>query len=137
MSFLLFPIVKAGTPWSLIPIPIIFLLWLAGLAIMLRLSLLLPARAVGNLDLTFKEAWMRTRGNTWRIFWGMAACALPPGVAAEIVLFGFLGPNMPISEAFAGRMAVIMTILLVYQLLTLPIWIGFLSYSYRHFFERT
>jgi GYF domain 2 len=56
MSLLLSPVAKAGTPWSLIPIPMIFLLWLAGLAVTLRLSLLLPARAVGDLDLTFKRS---------------------------------------------------------------------------------
>ena len=84
MSLLLSPVAKAGTPWSLIPIPMIFLLWLAGIATMLRLSLLLPARAVGDLVLTFKETWKRTRGNTWRMFWGIVACTAPPMLAAQL-----------------------------------------------------
>jgi GYF domain 2 len=139
MFLLLSPVVGGGAPRFLMLIPVIFLVFLVAAAVMLRLSLLLPARAVGDLDLTFKETWKRTRGNTWRIFWGIAACTMLPMLAAPItfVLFGFLGPGMPASQAFAGRMAVVVTILSAYNLLTLPIGIGFLSYSYRHFFERT
>jgi hypothetical protein len=33
--------------------------------------------------------------------------------------------------------AVVMAIVSACDLLILPIWIGFLSYSYSHFFERT
>jgi hypothetical protein len=101
-----------------------FLIYLTAFAVFLRLSLLLPARAVGDLALTFKETWKRTGGNTWRMFWGIAACALLPALTAEIALFGFLGPGVPTSEVFAGRMAVIMTIFVVYYLLTLPIWVS-------------
>jgi hypothetical protein len=71
------------------------------------------------------------------MFWGTAACAWLPILAAKIVLIGSLSPGMSAIEAFASRMAFIGTILFVYHLLTLPIWIGFLSHSYRHFFGRT
>jgi hypothetical protein len=141
MFLLMSPVVGSGAPRFPMLIPVIFLVFLVASVVMLRLSLLLPARAVGNLDLTFKETWMRTRRNTWRIFWGIAACVMPV-LTAEIVLFGFfgfgfLGPGMLASQAFAGRMAVIITIISAFHLLTLPIGIGFLSYSYSHFFERT
>jgi hypothetical protein len=137
MFVLLSPVVAGGAPRFPMLIPVIFLVYLAAFAVFLRLSLLLPARAIGDLHLTFKETWKRTRGNTWRMFWGTAACAWLPILAAQIVLVGSLGPGMSAIEAFASRMAFIVTILFVYHLLTLPIAIGFLSYSYRHFFGRT
>jgi hypothetical protein len=119
-----------------------FLIYLTAFAVFLRLSLLLPARAVGDLDLTFNETWKRTRGNTWRMFWGIVACAVPPMLAVQlavrIVSFGFLSPGMSDGDATVG-VAATSAILFVFvcQLLTLPIGIGFLSYSYRHFFGRT
>jgi hypothetical protein len=142
MSLLLPSVAKAGTPWSLIPIPMIFLLWLAGVAVTLRLSLLLPARAVGDLDLTFKETWKRTSGNTWRIFWGIVACTIPPMLAVQLPVqivsssFLILSHGTSDGNAIVGVTAII-AILFASNLLTLPIGIGFLSYSYSHFFERT
>jgi hypothetical protein len=139
MLFLLSPAVPGGAPHA---IPIIFmllilLLSLAGFAVMLRLSLLLPARAVGDLGLSFKQTWNRTRGNTWRIFWGMAACTLPPILLAEIAVFGVVGfPNFQ-GDTFVERMVAIGTIFNAYYLLILPIGIGFLSHAYWHFFKRT
>lgn len=124
-------------------LPVIFLIDLAAIvvtsAVMLRLSLLLPARAAGDLGLTFKETWQRTRGNTWRMSWGIAACVLPPLLITQIGfwgLVGFPGPQMFASEAFAGFITVISIILAVNYLLILPIVIGFLSLSYRHFLAR-
>jgi hypothetical protein len=119
-------------------IPVILLLGFAAFAVMLRLSVLLPARAVGDLNLTFKETWDRTRGNTWRMFWGIMACTLLPMLAAQIAILSLVGssPDIFASEAFVGRMALGSTISMVYYLLILPIGIGFLSLSYRHFFER-
>ncbi len=110
-------------------------------AVALRLSLLLPARAVGALGLTFIDAWNATRGNTWRIFWGIAACTMPPMLLAapiQIALVGFpTRPGMFASEAFVGRMTVTRTIVIVRYLLILPIGIGFLSHSCQYFFKRT
>jgi hypothetical protein len=136
MFFLLSPVAAGGAPRFLMLIPVIFLFFLAAFAVSLRLSLLLPARAIGDVNLTFKETWKRTRGNTWRLFWGTAACAWLPMLAAQIVLIRFL-PGISSVEAFAIRAVVVGTILTVYHLLILPISIGFLSYSYLHFFDRT
>jgi hypothetical protein len=116
--------------------PVIFLPYLAAsAAVMLRLIALLPARAVGDLALTFKETWNRTRGNVWRIFLGIAACALPPALAAHIILLGLFGfgPSMFAGEAFAEWTAVTSTIFTVYYLLVTPVAIGFLSYAYQYF----
>jgi hypothetical protein len=136
MFLLSSPIVTGGAPRFPLLAPVIFLLFVAAFAVFLRLSLLLPARAVGDVNLTFKETWKRTRGNTWRLFWGTVACAWLPILAAQVVSFGFLAPGMSTVEAFAIRMAVISPMLNVYHLLILPISIGFLSYSYLHFFGR-
>jgi hypothetical protein len=129
----------------------VFLIYLTAFAVFLRLSLLLPARAVGDLDLTFNETWKRTRGNTWRMLWGFVACTVPPMLAAQVavriasfVSFG-LGPGTSdgsvsspgMSEAGAIVGTASFAILIVCQLLTLPIGFGFLSYSYRYFFGRT
>lgn len=137
MFALLSPADVGGAPRFPMLIPVIFLVSLAAFAIMLRLSLLLPARAVGDMNLTFKETWKRSRGNTWRMFWGTAACTMPPILAAQTIFFGFLGPGTLFNEALIGRMVIVGTILAVYNLLITPIWVGFLSYSYLHFFERT
>jgi uncharacterized protein DUF4339 len=119
-----------------------FLLVLTVFGVALRLSLLLPARAVGDLDLRFKETWKRTGGNTWRMFWGFVACIVPPMLAVQVAVqivsssFLILTGGMSDSNAIVG-VAVIMTIVFVCNLLTLPIGIGFLSYSYSYFFGRT
>ncbi len=92
---------------SIFPIIIlVFVIYIVAFAVVLRLSLLLPARAVRDLTLTFKGAWNRTRGNTWRIFWGIVITTVPPILAAEIVLLIFLGfpnPGMLANGAFTGR----------------------------------
>jgi hypothetical protein len=138
MFLLLAPVARGGSPGFTILIPVIFfLLALVALTVALRLSLLLPARAVGDLGLTFKETWNRTRGNTWRILWGIAACTLPSMLAAQIALLVFLSPDMFADQAFVGRMTVASTIFILYYLLILPIGIGFLSHAYWHFFNRT
>jgi hypothetical protein len=125
-------------------IPLVFVLYFVAVAIMLRLTLLLPARATADLDLTFRQTWNRTRGNTWRLFWGILATTIPPIALAEIAFLLIGGLNIPsgarnfamIADAdFARRMTAMSTIFMVYYLLMLPIGIGFLSHAYRHFFR--
>ena len=145
LGLFLFPFISHATPAALhlgtvAPIALIMLvLYLAGIAVMLRLCLLLPARAVGDLGVTFTQAWNRTRGNTWRIFCGILACTLPPMLIIEIVAWAFV--RFPHPQNFATgslpvSVLIISAIFTVCYLLTLPIWIGFLSLSYLHFFER-
>jgi hypothetical protein len=138
MFFLLASITAESAPGSTMLMLLPFSFALVGFAVALRLTLLLPARAVGDLGLTFKEAWNRTRGNTWRIIWGVVGTTVLPMLAAQIALFGFLpGPDMFADPAFVARMTVTSTIFVVYYLLILPIGIGFLSHAYWHFFNRT
>jgi len=130
-----------GTPpptWFFALIPVFMLLYGVAMALMLRLSLLLPARAIGDLDLTFKQTWNRSRGNTWRMFWGIGACTFPPLVLAQIVYLltiGFPNPLKFSGEDFVAQMTANSVVLMVYYLLILPIGIGFLSHAYRHFFQ--
>jgi hypothetical protein len=117
---------------------LVFALYVVGIAIALRLTLLLPARAIGNTSLTFKQTWNRTRGNTWRLFWGIAVTTVPPLLIVQIAfLFGIGPPNpgMAGGEDIVTRMTVFSTVFMIYYLLIVPIGIGFLSHAYRHFFQ--
>jgi hypothetical protein len=122
---------------------IVFVCFIVALAIMLRLSVLLPARAVGDTALSFRQAWSRTRGNIWRMFWGLVACCLPPLIALEIVsaiVMAAIGfpKAMPADGQFAIPalgMTIMGTLMFLLSLLIVPIYIGFLSHSYRHFFQ--
>ena len=98
----------------------------------------LPAQAVGNLGLTFGETWRRSRGNTWRLFWGVMATTTPPLLIAQFIfvaVIGVPGTASFVSNDFVARMTVVSTVTAMYYLLVLPIGIGFLSHAYRYFFE--
>jgi hypothetical protein len=141
----------AGGPYHPPEFPILWfslflLLYLVAMVIMLRLILLLPARAAGNWSPTFRDSWNRTRGNTWRLFWGLVACIVPPGLLIQIVsliIFAFNGVpgpariGVPIDDVFVTRFTAIGAVLWAFYLLTTPIAVGFLSFSYLHFFERS
>lgn len=109
----------------------IVLAYVVGITLMLRLCLLLPARAAGDLNLTFKNAWRHTRGNVWRIFLGIVACALPPFVLLNLVFLAVisipLGADIHLAQWAAGS-----AIGMCCWLLTWPIWVVFLSHTYRH-----
>jgi hypothetical protein len=119
--------------------PAIFILipiaYLAACIIVTRLCLLLPARAVGDTRLTFKEMWSLTRGNAGRIFWGIVACSLPPLLLAQIALP--LGLPNPATLVNAGAVpapwVIFSAIFSGYYLLTLPIFVGFLSHAFLFF----
>lgn len=119
-------------------IPLILVLYAVGTAVAFRLSLLLPARAVGDLSLTFKQTWRRTRGNTWRLFWGIVVTTMPPLLLAQIGFLTMIGAPSPAnfaSEDFVAQMTAASAVFTVYYLLIVPIGIGFLSHAYRHFFQ--
>lgn len=129
---------SAASVFAILLFLTLFVAYLAAIAVFLRLTLLFPARAAGDVGLTFKETWNRTSGNTWRILWGIVVCAVLPLVAAQIVLLvltGFPRPDMFADQSFAARFAAVGSIMMVYYLLILPIGIGFLSHAYRHFFR--
>jgi hypothetical protein len=135
------PLKAGGTPpppGFFAVIPLVLVLAAVGIAVAFRLSLLLPAQAIGDLSITFKKAWLRTRGNTWRLLWGIALTTMPPLLLAQIALLTIIGVPNPAnfaSEEFVTRMTATSTVFVIYYLLILPIGIGFLSHAYRHFFQ--
>jgi membrane-anchored glycerophosphoryl diester phosphodiesterase (GDPDase) len=140
LAFLLPATAGGGTPplGLFAVIPLVLVLAAVGFAVAFRLSLLLPARAVGDLSITFKQAWLRTRGNTWRLFWGIALATVPPLLLVQIAfltMLGFPTPDNFAGQEFVAQMTITSTVTVIYDLLTLPIGIGFLSHAYRHFFQ--
>ena len=111
-------------------IAVITLADIAGIVLMLRLSLLLPARAAGNLTLTLKGAWQSTRGNLWRLFLGIVACALPPFLLVKIIFIALTIVPMG-SGLYLLQWAAASAIALCCWLTLWPIWIVFLSHAYR------
>jgi hypothetical protein len=108
----------------------IALAYLVSIVLMLRLGLLLPARATGNLALSFKEAWLRTRGNLWRLFLGIVACALPPFLLVKIVFIALT--IVPFgSGLYLLQWAAASAVALCCWLLLWPLWVNFLSHAYR------
>lgn len=138
--YFLFPTTAGAPPpsGSFLFIPLIFVIYAIFMAVALRLTLLLPARAIGNSVLTIRQTWNRTRGNTWRLFWGVTLTTAPPLLIAQIVFVLGIGPPRPNivgGEDFVAQMTAASTVGVIYYLLIVPIGIGFLSHAYRHFFQ--
>ena len=109
---------------------VIAIAYLVGALLMLRLSLLLPARATGNFTLSVGEAWQRTRGNLWRFFVGVLACTVPPFLLVKII-FVVLTIIPFASGLYLIQWAAASAVAMCCWLLLWPIWIGFLSHAYR------
>jgi hypothetical protein len=104
---------------------------IVALLIAARLSVILPAKALGQDQITPGTVWTATKKNTWRLFWGYGLTAVVVGFVSGMLLFlqGWFGSSR-------------MTFTLVWTALTF-IWVlggmigvGFLSLAYRHFFEQ-
>jgi len=111
-------------------IAVIALAYAVSIVLVMRLSLLLPARAIGDLTLSLKDAWQRTRGNVLRLLLGIAVCALAPFAIVDIIFFSltivpFAGGLYLIQWAAANAVA------LCGWLLFWPVWVCFLSHAYR------
>jgi hypothetical protein len=124
-------------PGFFLMILLIFGVYAVGIAVALRLTLLLPAQAIGDASLTFRQTWNRTRGNIWRLFWGIVVTTIPPLLIAQIVFVLLIPPPHPgmAGEDIVARMTAFSTTFMIYYLLIVPIGIGFLSHAYRHFFQ--
>ena len=139
--YFVFPPQAAGGPPPSGFFPIILLIFAfygVAFAVALRLSLAMPARAVGDVSLSIKQTWHRTRGNTWRLFWGVVLTTFPPLLFAQIVFMTVVGVPTPANfagEGFVPQMIAVSVVFSVYYLLIVPIGIGFLSHAYRHFFQ--
>lgn len=113
---LTFAAIQAKSAFFLV-VPIVLAAYAAGFFVAMRLTLLLPARAVGNTSLTFKQAWNRTRGNVWRLLGGILATAIPPILIIQIAFllrFGFPRPSLQSGSEFAAQMTTVSTVIAVY-----------------------
>ena len=103
---------------------------LAGVAavsyVPVRLSLILPARALGHDTITASEVWTRTRGQFWRLFIGFIAC----GVIMTLMLVALVPSNENNALEYARNHA----LSFVLALLGGMIGVTFLSLAYRHLF---
>jgi hypothetical protein len=103
---------------------------IVGLFIMSRLSLALPPKALGGADVSLKDAWQSTKGNSWRLLFAYFLCLLPFFAIFGGMAFVVYRPEVP---------RVLLTLFLVANnvawLLFGMVSIGFLSFGYRHFFE--
>jgi hypothetical protein len=104
-----------------------------------RLMLALPARAIGDNGLRFRSILERTKGNSWRIIGGMFFCSAPLMILAQLAVVSVVG--MPRAPSGIGQgtgfenFAALFAAFTAYMMLVSMIYIGFLSFAYRHFFE--
>lgn len=97
-----------------------------------RLSLALPALALGRDDVTLGTAWRVSKRNTWRMFWAYFFCILPWVMIVGGLSYWMFRPDH-------DRIVVTLTWLMT-SLLWIPVGmisVGMLSLAYRHFFERS
>jgi hypothetical protein len=95
-----------------------------------RLFMVLPAKALER-DISFGTAWAATRKNSWRLFWGYMLSLLPFAAIAGVIGFWIAAARPSLAVA-----ATIWTIITLLWTLFGMVGVGFLSLSYRHFFER-
>lgn len=81
-------VVGAGIGAALIGALVIPFVVLA-LVVMFRASLVLPAAAVGDRDMSLRRSWRLTRGNTWRLLGlQLLLLAIPLGLSVLAALIG-------------------------------------------------
>lgn len=108
--------------------------WIAGviigaLLIVGRLSLILPAGAVGDYQVTMSRAWELSRGNSWRILTG-SMLASGPVALANVALNG-LFDALPTTNASVPALVAALILSLVLFVVTAIVQASFLSYAYR------
>lgn len=94
----------------------------------IRLSLLLPALALGHHQVTARETWRRTKNNFWRLYIGSILVSIPP------VLAIFVGLALPEGSNIRFISSIHSSFFDVIALVFGVIAVGFLSFSYRIFF---
>lgn len=112
---------------------------IAAVMVINRLSLILPARALDQLNAGWPQAWHITRSNTWRLFW-LSLLVLFPVFAAIIFAFSLYPSEFsmldssaaPSRAAFTGANVVMDFVLM----LTGMLYVTSLSLACRHFTGR-
>jgi hypothetical protein len=118
---------------------------LAGLLLSSRLSLILPAKAM-DAKISIGDVWRATRGSTGRLLLGSFLTFLPilfMPMLVSIAGLGLLqGLNLP-ARAAQGQnfliewMAAMFTAGFLLSAMIAIVFVGFLSFAYRHFFQRS
>lgn len=101
----------------------------AALVTVGRLSLILPAGAVGDYHVTMGRAWHMSRGNAWRILAG-SVLASGPVFFVNVVFNGFI-EALPSMSANVASLLAMLTLSLLLFVLTAIVQASFLSYAYR------
>ncbi len=117
-------------------------LWVCSALLIMRLTPLLPARAIGDNALTFRQTWAATKGNSWRFFWGCFLTLIPPLALLQIPFGHSLlsklapipGQPFQLSQGAMTEMIVFQTCGAVLGVFAGLIMVGFFSFSYLHFF---
>ena len=128
----------AGPLESVLMLPLRLAVLAATIMMTCRLTLVLPARAIGKQEPSFRESWAQTRGNTWRLFWGALTTSIPYFVIVQLFAPSLPGsPNAPdtvTTSADTGDIAKAVAYSLLYML-TLQTNVAFLSHAYQYFFS--
>lgn len=104
---------------------------MAALALLARLSLILPAGAVGDYSITLWRSWSLTRGNTLRMLAG-SALASGPAILTDFAI----NASTRAAETVARDVTAIGILTIVSFILAIVagvIQAGFLSYAYLFF----
>jgi hypothetical protein len=114
---------------------VIVLLVIVGTTVTLRLSLILPAVAIGDRAMTFRRSWAATRGNAARIFVGCIAVQIPPWLSIGLLTWLLeRWQGLPSSAEYGVGDAVLDIIvgvlLLLLSALSTALFAGFLSELY-------
>jgi hypothetical protein len=126
---------------SFVLLPLLALaIFLTSSAIALRFTPLLPARAVGDNGLSWRQSWNETRGNAWRLFGGIFACTLPPVVVIELARFVLNHmiwySRSPLQAWDVPRTPVVVVVnsaVFACYMLSMLLSVAFLSQAYLHF----
>lgn len=113
----------------------IILLVVAGSIVTSRLSLILPAVAIGDRSMTFRRSWAATRGNAIRIFIGSLMVEIPPWLGIGLLTWLLeRRPGLPSSVEPGAGDAVFLIIgavlWLLLSALATALFAGFLSELY-------
>jgi hypothetical protein len=114
---------------------VIILLVVVGTAVTLRLSLILPAVAIGDRSMTFRRSWAATRGHAIPIFVGCITVQIPPWLGIGPLGWSLQhldgGPRAtgPGTGALVFGIVAFLLLLLLFALST-ALFAGFLSELY-------
>ena len=92
-----------------------------------RISLALPATAIGSAMRTFRTSWLLTRGNFWRLFCGGILSNWPFWLLMVYTFSSFTAETQSELQ-FIGDATATTVVICISDL----IWVAFFSLSYRH-----